>query len=216
MLHHLLAKGLVRALAVFGLLAGVMTYAAASNAAPYPPGITTTTNIVLSSATVQPGESTTARVSVSASAGQPQGTVTFRVAGRQPETLPLVNGEASWQTPTDLAAGRTYRVTARYNGTTGGGTAMGAESGGVASVISLVSSSSRAGYKPSSDTAYLTVAAGDVESSEGDEAMAASAGDSTSGLPSVGQDSTTQVAAVAGAAMLAVGGFLLYRRRARG
>lgn len=207
-----MTKGFVRALAAFGVLAAVMLVGQANAAPVYPPSIATSTDLDLADATVQPGETTTATVTVTAGSGQPQGTVTFRVSGRQGQTMPLVDGEASWETPADLAPGRTYKITARYNGT-GGSQAMGAETDGVASMIALVSSDAEAGFRPSQDVAYLTVAAGDVTG--GDDNVAAAAAGDNAGLPSVGQSASTQIAMFAGVGLVAAGLFslALYRRR---
>ncbi|HEX6246577.1 MAG TPA: Ig-like domain-containing protein [Nocardioidaceae bacterium] len=196
MFRDIADRGLVRALSLLGVIAAVVLVGSlptAASASEYPPSVATNTDLRLEKSTVQPGESNTAYVRVTSGAGTPQGTVTFKVAGRPGQTVPLVNGEAVWELPTDLAPGRTYKVTARYNG---------------------------AGqYRTSLDTAYVTVADGDVAGAEGDDDGAAArpatvAGDAA-GLPNVGADASTTAAAVAGVALVAGGAFSLamYRRR---
>lgn len=196
------AHWLVRALTVIGLL-GAFTIAAPAHAdSVYAPEGKTTTELTLEKSTIQPGESNTAYARVTSTSGQPQGTVTFRISGGGgTATVPLVDGVATWEMPTDgLRAGKTYKVTARYNGT-------GASSG------------VDGGFQSSEDTAYLTVASGDVAGVAGaagsqDNVAAASAGDNA-GLPGVGQSASTQIAMFAGVGLVAAGMFslALYRRR---
>jgi LPXTG-motif cell wall-anchored protein len=123
-----------------------------------------------------------------------------------------VNGQASYDMPTDLEAGETYKVTARYNG--------------------------RRLYKASQDAEYVTVrndevagsdeSRGDNGGSGGDNGGSANRSGPSEGevmgaegndgmLPSVGSDATTQIAALAGLGLLGAGvALMLYRRRVRG
>lgn len=172
-------------------LAGAV--AAPSTAEPsvqeYPAGVVTDTDISLESRTLDEGESTTATVTVTSDAGTPQGRVTFKVSGHSKKVVPLVAGEASYETPTDLRAGRTYKVSARYNG------------GGV--------------YRPSSAAAYITVRGdGEVAGREG-EGGAGGDVQRAGALPSVGADSTSTLYALGGLGLLGAGAatLLVHRRR---
>jgi LPXTG-motif cell wall-anchored protein len=182
-------------------------------AAPYPASVVTNTDLRLAKKRVRPGERNTARVRVTSDAGTPQGTVTFRVSGHAAKTVRLVQGRASYSMPRDLKAGKTYRVTARYNG--------------------------KRIWKPSKDTEYVKVrkARGEVAGSEGerDESRDGSGSGTDDGsanrsaptqgevqgaeaegaLPNVGSDTSTTVAALLGLGLLAAGGLALVMRRRR-
>lgn len=157
----------------------------------YPAGVVTTTEMWLDHPTVRAGEANTAHVKVTSSAGTPQGLVTFRV-GNYRATKPLVNGQADWSIPTNLDPG-TYKVTARFNGQI---------------------------YRPSGDTAYLTVTNSDgtVAGAEGEAGSANRSGTTegaSNGLPATGSDSNTVLLGVVGAGLVALGGasLIAYRRR---
>lgn len=209
-----LTKNIVAMLAVGGVLAvtqlsvpGLTATMPVDNHGDYPPPIATTTDLTLEKSVVEPGEANTARATVTAEKGEkPQGTVTFKVAGHQPRTVPLVNGTATYQMPTDLKAGRTYKVTARYNGQ------------GV--------------WKPSSDTAYVTVSDDSVAGEEGSRDGEGSANrpgtggngevqgvdESAGALPSVGSEENTLLYTLLGLGLLGAGAvtLLMLRRRAQG
>ena len=211
-----LTKNFVAMLAVGGVLAvtqlgmpGLATAASPSMApGDYPASVATTTDLTLEKSTVRPGERNTARATVSAENGeQPQGTVTFKVAGRPSSTVPLWEGTATYQMPTDLKAGRTYKVTARYNG--------------------------KGVWKPSMDTAYVTVTDDDTvageegsRDGEGSANRPGTGGDgeiqgvdeSAGALPSVGSEENTLLYTLLGLGLLGAGGFtlLMLRRRAQG
>ena len=210
MFRDFLLKGFVRALAVFGVLAAVVVVGQTTAAQAYQAPGQTTTELTLEKSTIEPGESNTAYATVTSDTAQPQGTVTFRITGGGGSaTIPLVDGQAVWEMPTDdLREGKTYKVIAHYNGV-GNSQAMGVETNGIASVIALASSGAEAGFQPSQDVAYLTVASGDVA---GDDEEVAAA---STGLPGVGQDASTQIAMFAGVGLVAAGLFslALYRRR---
>jgi LPXTG-motif cell wall-anchored protein len=181
--------------------------------APYPPRAVTTTDLRLNKNRVRPGERNTAHARVRADTATPQGTVTFKVAGHQAKTVRLVGGKASYAMPRDLKAGKTYKVTARYNG--------------------------KRFWKPSRDTAYVTVrkqARDEVRGSEGnrgDESRDGGSGSDNGGsanrtapsqgevqgaegaLPSVGADSSTTIIGLLGFGLLAAGGLALIVRRRR-
>jgi LPXTG-motif cell wall-anchored protein len=171
-------------------------------ASPYPPRAVTTTDLRLEKNRMRAGESNTAYVTVSSDSGTPQGRVTFQVSGYQPVTRPLVNGEASYELPGDLEGGRTYQVTARYNG--------------------------QPIYRPSRDSERLVVQRdGSVAGEEGERgsgqganrpgADGGDAGPATQegALPSVGAEAGTSVYALAGLGLLGAGAaaLLLHRRR---
>jgi LPXTG-motif cell wall-anchored protein len=192
------AKVVAALVAVVGLALAPLG-ASTATAQPYPAGAVTNTDLTLEKNTVRPGEANTAHVRVTSDAGTPKGRVTFKVTGHQAQTMPLVNGEASYEMPRDLEAGKRYRVMARYNG-------------------SPV-------YRPSNDAEWVTVTDSGVAGEEGqqgrdrDDAGGGNGGDvagtQEGTLPSVGADSTTQVIALGGLALLAAGAaaMLLHRRR---
>lgn len=191
MFQHFSGRRVVRAFAVISLFGAFAVAVPAHADDVYAPEGRSTTQLTLEKSTIAPGESNTADATVTCDGQDAQGAVTFRIAGGGSATMPLVDGEASWQMPTDgLRAGKTYRVTARYAGT------------------------GAAGCRVSQDVAYLTVASGDVAGAEGDDVAAASAGDNA-GLPGVGQSASTQIAMFAGIGLVAAGMFslALYRRR---
>jgi LPXTG-motif cell wall-anchored protein len=184
---HLTAKVAATLIAVLGLaLAGVVAPAAV--ASPYPAGAVTNAELTLEKNRVSPGEANTAYVRVTSDAGTPKGRVTFKVTGYQRVVVPLVDGEASYEMPRDLEAGKRYKVTARYNGTPV--------------------------YRPSGDAEWVTVTDGAVA---GEQGQAGRDGVETQEgtLPSVGADSSTQVYALAGLGLLGAGAaaLLLHRRR---
>lgn len=210
-----LTKNFVAMLAVGGVLAvtqfgmpGLATAASPSMApGDYPASVATTTDLTLEKSMVDPGESNTARARVTAEKGKkPQGTVTFKVAGHPSSTVPLVNGTATYEMPTDLKAGRTYKVTARYN-------AQGV-------------------WKPSSDSAYVTVTDDTVAGEEGSRDGEGGANrpgtggdgeiqgvdESAGALPSVGSEENTLLYTLLGLGLLGAGAFtlLMLRRRAQG
>jgi LPXTG-motif cell wall-anchored protein len=174
----------------------------------YPASVATTTDLTLERSTVQPGQSNTARATVTAEKGeQPRGTVTFKVAGRPSSTVPLLNGTATYEMPTDLKAGRTYKVTARYNG--------------------------KGVWKPSMDTAYVTVTDDDTVAGEegsrdgegganrpgtGGDGEVQGVDESEGALPSVGSEENTLLYTLLGLGLLGAGAFtlLMLRRRAQG
>jgi len=126
MFRNLLTKRIATAVAVGAVLAltqlsapGVVTTSPAielTAACSYAARTTTSTDLTLDKSFVEAGESNSASVTVSSDAGTPQGTVTFRIPGHLNETVTLASGQASQALPTDLRAGRTYQVRARYNG----------------------------------------------------------------------------------------------------
>ena len=214
MFRTLLSTRILATLAVLLGLGFAQLSIPSAVAAPYPPRAVTNTDLRLDKNRVNPGESNTARVNVTSDAGTPQGSVTFKVSGHAAESVPLVNGQASYSMPTDLRAGQTYRVTARYNG--------------------------RRLYKPSQDTEYVTVRSDEVAGSENSRGAQGGDGDNdddkggsanrsgpTEGqvkgaegnegvLPSTGSDATTQLVALTGLGLLGAGAALmLYRRRVR-
>lgn len=160
----------------------------------YPAGVVTTTKLWLDHPAMRAGEANTAHVKVSSSVGTPQGIVTFRVGTHQ-KSAALVNGEAAYAIPTDLAPG-TYRVSARYDGRI---------------------------YRPSSDTAYLTVANSDNTGASGAPGgtsagrAAPTQGTTSAGLPATGADGNTGLFLLIGLGLVALGGFNLmgHRRRLR-
>ena len=156
---------------------------------------------------LSPGESNTARATVTAEKGKkPQGTVTFKVAGHPSSTVPLVNGTATYEMPTDLKAGKTYKVTARYN--------------------------EQGVWKPSSDSAYVTVTDDTVAGEEGSRDGEGGANrpgtggdgeiqgvdESAGALPSVGSEENTLLYTLLGLGLLGAGAatLLMLRRRAQG
>jgi len=207
-------KRFLAMLAVGGVLAvahlsvpGLTATMPVDNHENYPPSIATTTTLTLEKSMVDPGESNTARAKVTAEKGKkPQGTVTFKVAGHQPRTVPLVNGTATYQMPTDLKAGKTYKVTASYN--------------------------QQGVWKPSRDSAYVTVSDDSVAGEEGSRdgeggANRSGAGgdgevqgvdDSAGALPNVGSEENTLLYTLLGLGLLGAGAFtlLMLRRRAQG
>lgn len=226
MFSKLIIKNVVGALAVGGVLAvsqfaspAVVTSSPAIAERAYPASVVTNTDLTLDRTTVRPGQRNTARVTVSSDDGTPQGTVTFRVSGHDPQTVTLVNGKASYDMPTDLKAGRTYTVTATYNG--------------------------NKVYKKSSDSENVTVEEkgkdevkgregererdgngnGSAGSGSGDSGSSGEAGDEVKGveaerdasgdLPATGSDENTQLYALGGLALLLAGGasLLIWRRR---
>jgi LPXTG-motif cell wall-anchored protein len=196
------AKVIATLVAVLGLALAPLGVSTAA-ASPYPAGAVTNTDLTLEKNTVSPGEANTAYVRVTSDAGTPEGRVTFKVTGHQAQTVPLVNGEASYEMPRDLEAGKRYRVTARYNGTPV--------------------------YRPSNDAEWVKVTNGQVAGNEGEQHRdrdddGAGSGKGNGGgvagtqegtLPSVGADSTTQIYALAGLGLLGAGvaALLLHRRR---
>jgi LPXTG-motif cell wall-anchored protein len=186
------AKVAAMLVAVLGLALAQGSVPAAV-ASPYPPGAVTNAELTLEKNTVRPGEANTAYVRVTSDAGTPRGRVTFKVTGYQPVVVPLVDGEASYEMPRDLEAGKRYKVTARYNGTPV--------------------------YRPSNDTEWVTVSDGEVAGEQGEAGRDGGGGvapDQQEGtLPSVGSDSTTQLYALAGLGLLGAGAaaLLLHRRR---
>jgi LPXTG-motif cell wall-anchored protein len=204
--NQLIAKAIATFAVVGGLALTQLGVAPAAVASPYPPDAVTTTDLRLEKNRMRAGESNTAYVRVTSGAGTPQGRVTFQVSGYQPVTRPLVNGEASYELPGDLKGGRTYQVTARYNG--------------------------QPAYKPSRDSERLTVYRdGSVAGEEGergagqganrpgadggDAGPAAQEGAQEGALPSVGAEAGTTVYALAALGLLAAGAaaLLLHRRR---
>jgi len=209
MFARVIVKKTVAALAIGGGLAltqlsapGAVTAGAVlAPVSEYPASVVTDTEVSLEKSTVAPGESNTAYASVSADAGTPQGRVTFKVSGHQKESVPLVDGEASYEMPTDLRAGRTYRVMARYNG--------------------------KAVYRPSHDATHVTVTEdGQVAGEEGERSDSGGSanrpatggdvlGEQTGVLPNVGSDAATTVVALGGLGLLAAGAAALVMRRRR-
>ncbi len=211
MLKNFALKNVAAVVAVGGLLAltqvagpALVASSPSFTKTAYPASVTTNTDLRLDRNRVRPGQKNTARVTVTADEGStPKGTVTLKVQGRQPRTKAVVNGRVSFAMPRHLKPGRTYRVTARYNG--------------------------KRIWKHSRDTAYVTVkkrgggqVLGEEESRNDGSANRGAPSDggnaSEGGLPSVGADSTTQLYALGGLGLLAAGAFslLLYRRRVRG
>jgi LPXTG-motif cell wall-anchored protein len=185
---QLSAKIAATLVAVLGLtLAGVLAPAAV--ASPYPAGAVTNAELTLEKNRVSPGEANTAYVRVTSDAGTPKGRVTFKVTGYQAVVVPLVDGEASYEMPRDLEAGKRYKVTARYNGTPV--------------------------YRPSNDAEWVTVTDGQVAGEQGQAGRDGGVETQEGTLPSVGTDSTTQVYALAGLGLLGAGAaaLLLHRRR---
>jgi LPXTG-motif cell wall-anchored protein len=191
------------AAAIVAVLGLALTQIGASTAvaSPYPAGAVTNAELTLEKSTVRPGESNTAYVRVTSDAGTPKGRVTFKVTGHQSQVVPLVDGEASYEMPTDLQAGKRYKVTARYNGTPV--------------------------YRPSNDAEWVTVTDSGVAGNEGErdrdrdgEGAGSGNGGGVAGtqegaLPNVGADSTTQLYALVGLGLLGAGAaaLLLHRRR---
>lgn len=182
------------------LVAAQLGGTAAASAAPataeggcaYPAPVVTTTQVSLDLAVVKAGGANTARATVTSDKGPVDGTVTFTVAGYAAETVPLVDGTASYSLPTDLVAGRTYEVTAAANVT---GDCL----------------------QPSSGSAYVTVADDDEALGISANRAAPSVTAPSSGLlPSVGAEAGTGLLALGGAAVLAAGLLTLVwaRRRA--
>jgi LPXTG-motif cell wall-anchored protein len=183
-------------------------------AAPYPASVVTNTDLRLNKTRVRPRERNTAHVRVTSDLGTPRGTVTFKVQGHRAKTVRLKNGRASYSMPRDLKAGKTYRVTARYNPNRG------------------------SKWRSSRDSARVTVrkqARDEVRGSEGqrgDESRDGGSGSANGGanrtapsqgevqgaegaLPSVGADSTTTIIGLLGFGLLAAGGLALILRRRR-
>lgn len=223
MFRNTILKPLLSAIAVGGVLAvaqvsgpGLVTASPAiTTVADYPAGVVTNTDLQLDKSRVAAGESNTARVTVSSGAGAPKGTVTFKVGGHQKTVVLSSSGTASYTMPIDLQAGRTYKVTASFNG------------GGA--------------WRPSSDSAYVTVAGkrGGKSNSKGAHAAGGSssngsgsaghgkgraapttgggtvAGEQTGGLPLVGSDASTTIYGLGGLVLLGAGGFVLVMHRRR-
>lgn len=182
-------------------------------AAPYPASVVTNTELRLEKNRVRPGESNTAWVQVTSDAGTPRGNVTFKVSGHKAKTVRLEGGTASYSMPTDLKAGKTYKVTARYNG--------------------------KRIWRPSKDTEYVEVrkTSDEVAGAEGgrDNSRDGSGAGTNNGsanrsaptqgevqgaeaegaLPSVGSDASTTLAALLGAGLLVAGGVALVMHRRR-
>jgi LPXTG-motif cell wall-anchored protein len=181
------AKAVAALVAVVGLALAPLG-ASTATAQPYPPGAVTNAELTLEKNTVRPGEANTAYVRVTSDAGTPKGRVTFKVTGYQRVVVPLVDGEASYEMPRDMEAGKRYKVTARYNGTPV--------------------------YRPSGDAEWVTVSDGQVAGEQGEAGR--DGGETQEGtLPNVGADSTTQLYALAGLGLLGAGAaaLLLHRRR---
>ena len=216
MLRQFFSKRLASALVAAGVFAIAQFGAPGlATAAPYPPSVVTSTDLTLQHDTVQEGQSNKAYAKVSSGSGTPTGTVTFTVAGHQSTVALKPNGTATFNMPTDLAPGKTYKVAAHYNGD------------GV--------------YKESSDTAYVTVEKkrgnGQVKGSEGSQSgnnggaggtgengggkgrTAPTTGivgeDTSGGLPGVGSDSGTMLYGLGGLVLLGAGGFALALNRRR-
>jgi hypothetical protein len=215
MLKNFVLKNVAAVMAAGGVLAltqiagpALVSSAPSFTKSAYPASVVTKTDLRLDRNRVRPGQKNTARITVTADKGTPKGTVTLTVQGRSPRTKALVNGRVSFAMPRHLKAGRTYRVTARYNG--------------------------KRIWKPSRDTAFVTVkkrGGGQVLGEEGSrngggsanrgaptDGGAVAGSEAQGGLPGVGADSTTQLYALGGLGLLAAGAFslLMYRRRVRG
>jgi hypothetical protein len=206
-----LTKNFVAMLAVGSVLAVTQLSVPGLGAATlvdnhYQADVVTTTELTLEKYRVNPGESNTAYAEVTAGKKKPQGTVTFKVAGHPASTVPLVDGRASYEMPTDLEAGKRYKVTARYNG--------------------------KGVWKPSKDTAYVTVTDDTVAGEEGSRDGEGSANrpgtggdgeiqgvdESAGALPSVGSEENTLLYTLLGLGLLGAGAvtLLMLRRRAQG
>jgi LPXTG-motif cell wall-anchored protein len=209
MFRNVLTSRLVAALAAGGVLAiaqlsGPATVAsvpALEQVADYPESVETTTDVRVDHPMMRPGQTNHARATVSSDNGTPKGTVTFKVSGHAPKVVTLRNGHASYTLPSDLAAGKTYTVTARYNG--------------------------KGQYKPSSDETQVTVVKGGSGGSGGggDEGDNGANGGGTGGsgggagapgsgdLPATGSDSNSVVFTLVGMGLLGLGAFSLIGRR---
>ena len=162
----------------------------------YAASVVTSTQLTLDRTRVQVGQSNTAHATVSAGSGTPTGTVTFRVAGHA-ATVELSGTSASYSMPTDLRAGRTYEVTARYNGAKC--------------------------FRPSSDTASVAVESQAVAPSPGPGGPGGGGGPVPPAaapmvgahLPSVGSDEGLLLYGAGGLVLLGAGGIVLGRHRRR-
>jgi len=211
MFRTVLTSRLVAALAAGGVLAiaqlsGPATVASApalEHVAKYPASVETRTDVRVDRPMMRAGQSNHARATVSSNDGTPKGTVTFKVSGHAPKVVSLSNGHASYTLPSDLAAGKTYQVSARYNG--------------------------KGVYKSSSDSTQVTVLKGGSGGAGGggDEganrpgtgAGGSGGGAGTSGsdisgaLPATGTDGSTVVFTLVGLGLLGLGAFSLIGRR---